>query len=895
MRLDESQSRLNTPSGELLLDQSALKVLGYLVRRAGEVCSSESLLAAGWPGRVVTVNSLNKCIGRLRRAMGDEAGHLQAVHGYGYRLLAEPVMVGQSDANPQTHAVAAPAGPELMPTGWRVVDSLGSDGQIATVLACRPDASAPEVLSIARSDAGIQRLKRWLAAWQRVVEREPDCSWLIAPTAWDVDTPPAFVAYATHEEGSLIDFLARVDEQPGDFAQARLQLAEAVCEAVSRLHQLGLSHGALQPRYLIPRIDDTGRLQVRIAGLGDARCSGKTLGAEPAAGGVALATDADDPPADSLALPYRAPELRSGQLADIPSDVFSLGVLVFQILAGDLQLPLAPGWQQQLDDPLLAEDIERAAHIEPAARFASAGELLLRLQRLGARRAERERNARLLEERRLVEARLARHQQWLRAGGVAAAGLALALLIALGSVHQANQATQLAEANAAEASAVKDFFTRRLLAQADPYRGSDAQISLKQALDAAAESIERDLGESPRAAAAIHHTVADVFEGWGDYQKSLGHLRLARDHSRRLGAPARSQQAALERQLCDLSRRAGDLDAAGAACAAAIRLETALAGAPSAETEVERAKVEYETGECASAVERLQPIIAAAPGTRGNEAPRHLIHAHWFAGLCHARLGNFASSEHQFDRLIALQSARLPGDHPALAWAHMDFAETLIIAGDFTKGEQQLEKAERIFRERLHPGHVDNQLATYHRARIALWSGQFSAAARKLDDVLAVWQPELGDQHLWTLYTRAELAWALAEDGDTEQAARLMDALTIHSRGILSDRPQLLSFFEEMAARVYLALQRYEQAAGAIDRLRQAANTGLPETHPRMAVSHCLAAELALARGNAQQARRHRDACAEGLAALPESNYRVRWLRQLESRLPEQLAQHTDL
>jgi TolB-like protein/DNA-binding winged helix-turn-helix (wHTH) protein len=102
--LDEHDRRLSVGGAAVPLDRSGYDLLLCLVRRAGEVVPKEDLLRVGWPGRVVTENSLAKAIGRLRLALGDPDGEcLRVVHGYGYRLVADVRML------PAAAVVAIPA------------------------------------------------------------------------------------------------------------------------------------------------------------------------------------------------------------------------------------------------------------------------------------------------------------------------------------------------------------------------------------------------------------------------------------------------------------------------------------------------------------------------------------------------------------------------------------------------------------------------------------------------------------------------------------------------------------------------------------------------------------------------------------------------------------------
>jgi TolB-like protein/DNA-binding winged helix-turn-helix (wHTH) protein len=88
--LDEREMRLTVGGAAVPLDRSCFDLLLCLVRRAGEVVPKDELLRIGWPGRVVTENSLAKAVGRLRQALGNADGEcLRVVHGYGYRLVAD--------------------------------------------------------------------------------------------------------------------------------------------------------------------------------------------------------------------------------------------------------------------------------------------------------------------------------------------------------------------------------------------------------------------------------------------------------------------------------------------------------------------------------------------------------------------------------------------------------------------------------------------------------------------------------------------------------------------------------------------------------------------------------------------------------------------------------------
>lgn len=103
IEIDTALARVSRRGHKLTLDRSGFELLRHLVENAGRTASKDELLRVGWPGRVVSENSLAKAIGKLRVTLGDEQAELiESVHGYGYRLMAvaEALVVTPVDAAP---------------------------------------------------------------------------------------------------------------------------------------------------------------------------------------------------------------------------------------------------------------------------------------------------------------------------------------------------------------------------------------------------------------------------------------------------------------------------------------------------------------------------------------------------------------------------------------------------------------------------------------------------------------------------------------------------------------------------------------------------------------------------------------------------------------------------
>jgi DNA-binding winged helix-turn-helix (wHTH) protein len=87
----------------ILLQPQSMDVLVYLAERAGDVVSSDELLDAIWPNRVVGDDAVHRRIAYLRKQLRDDARHpryIQTVPKRGYRLVAEVVPIAGTMVEP---------------------------------------------------------------------------------------------------------------------------------------------------------------------------------------------------------------------------------------------------------------------------------------------------------------------------------------------------------------------------------------------------------------------------------------------------------------------------------------------------------------------------------------------------------------------------------------------------------------------------------------------------------------------------------------------------------------------------------------------------------------------------------------------------------------------------
>ncbi|HLK20792.1 MAG TPA: serine/threonine-protein kinase [Bryobacteraceae bacterium] len=364
---------------------------------------------------------------------------------------------------------------------------------------------------------------------------------------------------------------------------ARLRLFSQVLEAVDYAHRNLIVHRDLKPANILVNTEGN----VKLLDFGTA-----SLLARP--------TDITLTRVRMMTPRYASPEQLKGERLNISTDIFSLGVVLYELLCG--------GWPFGDPNSVLSELNRITGKVAPTsltscATAEAAGSRSVSLQNLrGLLRgdlstivlkmlenepARRYGSARQVAEdiERFREGRpiLARPRtpwyatrkfvtrNWLPVSAASAAVLALAAL----TVFSVNKAAQARE-EAARAQRVSDFVKNTFLSASStwtsPLRGQSRAIEFKDVLDNAAERVGKELSNDPVAQADLLGTIGGTYSVLGNPGKGELLLRQALDVLSRSGRGASRKAADLNVFLCNAYSYQGRYDEALKACAHGVEL-----------------------------------------------------------------------------------------------------------------------------------------------------------------------------------------------------------------------------------------------------------------------------------------------------------------------------------
>lgn len=493
--------RLAVANGEILVEREEDTGRALVIR--GFPCeTATALLTLAEPGQILTNRSVHDnaraLLGGREACVNGQLVWLDHGH-YIFQAFEHPMEVcevgddsglsplhpprdvefARRSISPDQEAILGwrPAIGNEIPTSpeWVLTEKLGAGGFGEVWRAARRSDGAKRVFKFCFRADRVRSLKREATLFRIMKDRLGPHSNIVRIYDVFFERPPF---YLSMEDVHGLDLAKWCESNSSDprFSEAiRLEILAKVADALHAAHDAGVIHRDIKPSNILVlgSLEDPESINIKLSDFGIGQVDSDQIVSGLIGLGFTETLSRTELTSGSGSRIYMAPELLIGKESSIRSDIYSLGIVLYQILLGDCNRPLTVDWARDIEDPILLEDLRGCLSGKASERFSSAQELAIRLRSVPERRVSRIRNQ--------LRSQIDHRRKRLLRGATLVAALAIGLSAMLGyglrkaSIERENLEHILYHLNMEEARrSIEDDPTHSrslLLAAPDRFRG----------------------------------------------------------------------------------------------------------------------------------------------------------------------------------------------------------------------------------------------------------------------------------------------------------------------------------------------------------------------------------------------------------------------------------------
>ena len=770
---------------------------------------------------------------------------------------------------------------------YRVKELLGEGGMGVVYLAEREDLGSRVAIKVL-PDAWLSPSRR-----ERFASEQRTLAHLEHPSIarlYDADTLPDGTPWFVMEYVEGLPLTAYCAERAASISE-RLRLFREVCEAVRYAHAHAVIHRDLKPSNILVKSDGS----VRLLDFGIAKPL-ESVGrpADQTRTGLRLMTPA-----------YASPEQVRGERVGVHSDVYSLGVILYELLGGRLPFDLSRSTPAEAQTIVLEKDPEKpsivaarrpvkgvsankaawaeldilcltAMHKDPERRYRSVEALIrdvdhyLRGEALEARPES-------------VRYRLGkfarRHRRVLAAVGLvvgAAVGLVAFFTVRLAIAR--NEAV----AQAARTERIQQFMLS-LFQGGDEAAGPAEDLKVVALLDRGVQEA-RALDREPEVQAGLYLTLGGIYQKLGRFDQAETLLKSALEKRRALFGAEHPQVAESLVAIGSLRYDQAKLEDAERLVREGLAMDQRLLpkGDPAIAKAVAALGAVLESrGDYDGAIQALDGAVRMQ--SRPGEPTADLAASLTELANAHFYVGHYDTSEALNQRVLEMDRTLHGERHPTVADDLINLGAIQFERGRYKEAEARYREALDIIRAWYGDDHQDTASAETMIARALLAQKRNDEALVLLRQALAIQERVYGKVHPRVASALNELGLASMNQERYDEAdadfARTGEIYT----SVYGDKHYLVALARANRASVYLARKQFTEAEAQFRDVIARFNVALSPTHMNTGIAHIKLGRALLGE------KRYREAVEEILAGYrtlsAQTDPSVTWLKSARTDL----------
>jgi eukaryotic-like serine/threonine-protein kinase len=733
-----------------------------------------------------------------------------------------------------THTIA-PSHHALNPTArrrlpsqighYRIIRLIGEGGMGAVYQAEQEQPRRTVALKVIKSAWASQELVRRFERESEVLARlqHPGIAQVYEAGATDTESgPQPYFAMEFIHGQTLCEYAAAHNLG----TRARLEIMVKICDAVHHAHQRGIIHRDLKPGNIL--VDETG--QPKILDFGVARMTDAD----------AQATRQTDLGQMIGTLAYMSPEqvLADPLELDTRSDVYALGVILYELLADRLPYTLSRKLDEALRtireaDPTRLSSIRRdyrgdietivakALEKDKARRYNSAAELAADVRRY------------LHDEPIAARPPTTTYQlrKFARRNRALVAGVAAVFIVLVAGIVAST--AEAIRANRAGQAAI-----------AERDRAVEAEARARTAEQGTAKERDRAVVAESAANTERNHAVSAQNQAVLERNRAVAEQRRADSESATAKAVSDFLQKDLLAQASANSQATPnikpdpDLKVRTALDRAAARIQGKFDKQPLVEAAVRQtiANTFRDLGLYPEAQQHLQRAVDLRTKVQGQEHQDTLAAMSDLAGL-YLDQGKFAAALALHAKVLESRRRILGPEHPATLMSLASVATVYEKQGQWSQAEAIQSQALEISRRVLGEEHSDTLQAMVGLAIIHLRENQLPQAEALDAKAVEILTRVRGEEHPETLLAMNNLAQVYYQEGKDAQAERLQShTLEIRRRILGEEHPDTLESMNNLAV-IYKAEGKYAETEALHSRSWEIRRRVLGDEHPDTLIS----------------------------------------------------------